>query len=150
MNREKIRRKDKIVKVDKNMVRLLKKYRAERNCSLYPDPNKKICFECSHFKECKHFEWERDFIHSEDDAKKTSAVRKKKKGEQDNKNRIFEQHFEGIEDVEDIEDDENVETDANAKKVEVKDDDYPCHPFDFGCPKSNECDKGNKCPWKKR
>ena len=106
---EKIRRKDKYVYVNMQVVGELLGLQREKNCSLRPRKDGKICSSCSKYPYCLKHKWERDYCNKRKDAQVTSKRRK-----------------------------------SRQKTNETEEKNYICDPFDFCCPRREECD-GEHC-----
>lgn len=147
--REKMHPKSNVGKVDMEIVSRLIGWRNTRNCqlvgtkyscTLHPDVNKKICNDCPETirKECFKYEWERDYIHKQDEASKSNQRRKKKQNNP---------KYDGLNDSgqydaddDDYEEDSDNYYDAEAMK-------YPCKAMYFACPDKDCCKYGRKCPY---
>ena len=121
-------KKNKVKKIDMSIVKLLLFWKKSRNeqlegtkyfCTLRPKKNEEPCASCIYFKKCHHYRWEREYIHKEEQAHKTSKTRKKQK--KDKYQEILE--------------------------LNSFEDEYPCYPFDFDCPDRETCEFGKFCPW---
>lgn len=125
---KKNQKKSKVKKVDMGIVKWLLMCRDKRNdqlaatkyfCTLRPKKNEEPCASCVYFNKCRHYRWEREYIHKEEQAYKTSKTRKKKKG--DKYQEIIELNY--------------------------LTEEYPCYPFEFDCPDRETCEVGQFCPW---
>ena len=128
---EKSKRRTKVKNVDMQMVQKLLLWRKELNeklkgtkhsCTLHPKQTEP-CASCPHHKECHHYEWERDYIHKQEQSTKGAKMREKRGGKIEQKQKISQSH----------------EDHGPA---------YPCEPFDFCCPDKESCQEGRQCPWK--
>lgn len=144
MTKEKKQHTQKIGKVNMNMVKQLITWRDMRNtqlegtkffCTLYPDINKKICQECPETisKACFKHEWERDYIHKQEDSKGTPRRKRKQNNPKyEVETSVTENDYDDYFD--------NSDNDAEAKK-------YPCKDMYFACPDKNKCKYGKKCTY---
>lgn len=135
--KEKIQRKNPIGKINFDAIKLLKRFQLENNnrlkelgiqCNLIPDKNKESCKACPNFDDCKHFEWERNYLRKED-SKNANKRRNKKKG-----------HFKRNVEASYSEFDDNYENDEMENK-------FPCGDMNFACPDHEVCMGGKNCPW---
>jgi len=119
---EKKGQKTKFKKVDMEMVKRLLVWRKNKNeelagtkntCTLRPK-NSEPCISCNHFKDCKHYEWEREYIHKNADAVIDSNRRNNKKKKRQYNQKILNSH-------------------------ESNEPEYPCSPFDYDCPDKETC-----------
>lgn len=101
---EKTRKTKKVGVVDKRKLQWLRDTQKKRNlelkengifCNLHPHISTEACNGCSAFKECKHLEWEREYLLKE--ASKKAYNRRKRKKQNSKKDTDF---FKEIEDDE--------------------------------------------------
>ena len=120
-----------------DMVRKLLLYQRKRNselrgtgyyCDLRPK-NSEPCTSCRYYKQCYHFEWEREFIHKKESDNKLLQRRKGRNNRLTEKEAIIELNFSFVPD--------------EAVKIE-----YPSCLQDFDCPMKEICEEGKLCPWK--
>lgn len=122
---EKIKRENKIKKLEMSVVKLLLQWRDGANtlgkgvCTLRPKKNEEPCISCGHYEKCHHYGWEREYIHKNDMLNR-EKIRERRQGRVEAKNRAVLQGEESA---------------------------YPCEPFDFGCPYKDICHHGRECPW---
>lgn len=126
---EKGKRRKKIKNVDMQMVQKLLRWQEECNerlkgtkhsCTLHPKQSEP-CASCAHYKDCHHYEWERDYIHKQEQSNQDVRMREKRGGKIKRKQKISQSH----------------EDYSSA---------YPCEPFDFCCPDKKSCQEGRQCP----
>lgn len=123
---EKIKRENKIKKVEMGVVKLLLQWRDEVNalgkssCTLRPKKGEEPCISCGHYKKCHHYRWEREYIHKSDML---------------NREKIRERRQ------------ERVKAENEVEVLQEEEIIYPCEPFDFGCPYKDICQGGRDCPW---
>ncbi len=110
---EKTRRTKTVGVVDKKKLQWLRETQKRRNvelnnsnlfCNLCPNISKGACKDCPYFKECKHLEWEREYVLKE--ASKKTNQRRKRKQDNSKRNTDF---FQEISDEEESVDEDNEE-----------------------------------------
>ena len=131
------RKGDKVKILNFDMVRKLLLYQRKRNselrgtgycCDLRPK-NSEPCTSCRYYKQCYHFEWEREFIYKKESDNKLLQKRKGRNNRLTEKEAIIQLNFSFVPDEE--------------FKIE-----YPSCLQDFDCPMKDICEEGQLCPWK--
>lgn len=134
------RKGDKIKIVNFDMVKQLLLYQKKRNrelrgkgyyCDLRPKDSEP-CTSCRYYKQCYHFEWEREFIYKRESDNKLFQRRKSRKNRATEKEAIIELNFSLVPEY----------------PFESFGFEYPCYPQDFDCPMKHICEEGQFCPWK--
>lgn len=147
--REKIQRTKKVGVPDMQKVQQLLNWRALINsqlegiglfCSLYPDPNKKVCKICPEDirDKCFKYGWERNFIHKNEATK----ANKRRKRKQDNPK------YMELEISVRTDDDKGYEYQADSSEENTEDQKYPCQVMNFACPAREKCNYGENCEYK--
>ena len=152
MPREKIRRTEKTVGVDMIIVKKLTDWRDSINqkaeqtglfCNLFPDMNKKVCKQCPEKKceLCLKHEREREFIHAQEATKGNKRRERKQTSPKIVGPKEFGEATEEDEEfIDNYAEEEPIKEPAGDKR-------YPCYPMEYACPKKDECNCGENCPY---
>lgn len=142
MLRDKNERETKVKSVDMKVVTKLLKFQSDRNrtlegtkrCTLHPKTSEP-CTSCPYAKECKHYVWERDYIHKHKDAN----IEVKRRKHKDKKGELPEENFD--------EEGMDIYPESEEDVIYPDEEKYPCKQFSFSCSNKDECQNGKACPW---